>query len=570
MGMCVRIVKRAIILLAALAFLGGCEAMDTILPSSGTYKVNAIINDLSLDEFSFVSSGAKVQPFFEESVYNDPDVTGLIVFLRDAKGEIAGWKVIYTLSGYTYKSQEAAKDLPQKNQETVSKKDDENSSEENEAFDENETDDTAEGSKKTSKFKHGEELLITVKNMDNLPLLPLPEDLPMGRYTLVSQVLSENDILDKTEKPFFYLADAVFSFDSILINQPGITESPQLIYKNTVIMLEAKLEFDKGLDPYIVWYNGKSIINEGKYSSGAGNLMWEAPEQSGFFSLRAEAFPIANRQELAGYVKDISLLVSTKTPNMHLLSEDTPNLLYWYKFEGNLNDSVKSSEERALKLENRISTKWMPAGGTYGLAAGLNDVYTLPNDYFSDKRIENWQILCRFKPLNNGEILSVQFGASSNIAMTLSVDDDKLVLTLASPQASVSETITLPETDLFITAKIIISALPNRLSTAFNVMGKFGDVAEFSSAPIILEAETTGRYIIKLGSSQNNSLSNNKPDVAAQNQIYSALWDELAVISNASFEPKILESNIEADTVKEELINEEEQPESTSALDLAA
>jgi len=562
MGMCFQIAKRVLILLFVLALLGGCDAMDEILPSSGTYKVNARVNDLSLDEISFVSSNAKIQPFFEESVHNDPDVTGLIVFLKDAKGEITGWKVIYALNGYTTKSQEIAKNSqPQKKQENVSKKDDESSSDDNVSLDEDEIDDADEEAQNTKQFNHGEEFLITVKNMDDLPLFPLPPALPVGRYTLVSQVLNEDGILDKTEKPFFYLADTVFSFEGILIHQPGIAVSPQLIYKNTVIMLEAKLEFDRGLDPYVVWYNGKKIISEGSYSSGGGNLLWGAPEQSGFFSLRAEAFPVANRQELTGYVKDISLLVSTKNPDMHLLSEVTPNLLSWYKFEGNLNDSIKSSEEQVLKPENKTSPKWMPAGGTYGLVTGLNDVYTLPRVVFSDKKTESWQILFRFKPLNNGEILSVQTGVSSNVAISLGVDGDKLILTLASSQVSVSEAITLPETDLFITAKIDVSALPDHLSTALTIKGNFSDVSELSIAPIVLETETTGGYIITLGDRQGT---------AAQSQKYSALWDELAIISDAPFEQRSLESNVKNNAEKEEVINEEEQPESISGLDSAA
>ena len=569
MGMCVQFVKRGILVLAVLAVLAGCGAIDTILPSAGTYKVNAKVGDSSLDDLSFISTGANIQPFFEENVSGDPDVTGLIVYLKDSKGDTVGWKVIYTLNGYAYTGNETVGNQSQRTQENVSIKDDEGLSEESEASYEDETEEavanTSEDSQNSTQFNHGEEYPITVRNMDSLPFFPLPPDLRMGRYTLVSQVLSGNDIIDKTEKAFYYLAGAVFSFDSILIHQPGITESPQLISKNTVIMLEAKINFDSGLDPYIVWYNGKRIIGQGNYSNGAGNLLWAAPEQSGFVSLRAEAFPVLNHQDLSGFVKDISLLVSTKTSDMHLLSEDAPNLLYRYIFDGNLNDSTeKSSEERALKPEGNISPKWMPSGGTYGLVTGINSAYTLPEISFSKDRAYNWQILCRFKPLNNGEILIVQFGNSTNTVIILSADDDKLILTLASPQGAVSETITLPETDLFITAAINFSVFTDRLSADLNVRGNFGDVTEISGKPIVLETETTGKFIIMLGGKTNYSVpENEKSDhTTTRGHLYSALWDELAVITDAPFEQNVdIDEKVDSNFV-EELFEEEEQPES--------
>jgi len=640
--MCFQIAKRAIILLAVLAVLVGCDGMDSILPSTGTYRVNAMVNDISLDEFSFIPSGAKIQPFFEESVFNDPDVTGLMVYLKNAKGEVVGRKVIYTLEGYTYSTQENTSGKQDKqentsnkqentsskqddtsnkqedtsnkqdntsskqddtsnkqdntsnkqentsnkqentsnNQDNNSNKNDEKLSEESKNSDKNKTDnaaaDTAKDAQKTTQVINEADLIITVKNMNNLPSFQIPSNLPMGYYTLVSQVLSEDGILDKSEKPLFYLADAVFSFDNIIIHQPGIAVNPQLIFKNTVVMLEAILEFDSGFDPYIVWYNGKKIIAEGNYSSGAGNLLWGVPEQSGFFSLRAEAFPLANYQELAGYVKEISLPVSTKTPDMHLITEDDLNLLHWYIFEGNLNDSKeKTFEEQALKPKGKFSSKWMPIGGTYGLVTGLNDVYTLPKVSFSDNNAESWQILCRFKPLYKSEILNIQFGTVSNISMTLSADGNKLTLTLADNMASVSENITLPGIDAFVTVKINFSAQPDSLYAAFSAKRNSVINNEFTAKPIVLEAKDIVGYTITLGDRQDNSFSiNNRSGTAAQNQAYSALWDELAVIIDTSFKPDIADleddDDAEVDAVKEELFDEEEQPESGSGFVPAA
>ena len=90
-------VTTIVLVLAALAFLGGCGEMDELLPSAGIYKVNALVNGQSIDDYSIVSSGDEIKPRFEEPVSNDPDVTALMVYLKNSKGDIIGGKFIYTL-----------------------------------------------------------------------------------------------------------------------------------------------------------------------------------------------------------------------------------------------------------------------------------------------------------------------------------------------------------------------------------------------------------------------------------------------------------------------------------------
>jgi hypothetical protein len=459
------------ILFAVLAFFCGCEAMDTFLPSSGTYKVNARVDNFPLDEFSFISSGDKIWPFFENSVSGDPDVTALTLFLRDFRGEVAGSRVVYNL--------------------------DNSVDEENESS--------------------GEELSISVKSLDdNLPYYPVPPDLPMGQYKLIFQIMRGNQILQRSEKSFFYLADVNFSFDSIQVHQGGVSASSQQIPKGTVIMLEAKLDFDSGLDPYIVWYNGKSIISEGSFSNGAGNLLWKAPEQSGFISIRAEAFPIKDRQGLAGYSKDISLLVSSKKADIHLLSEDNQDILYWYVFEGDLRDTKSNGlPELALKPAENISPKWIPASGTFGLAAGTNDIYTLPGVSFSNNESEFWQILSRFKPLDDGGIFSIQFGSQSAVTMNLIKDNKNLILMLISSTEVVTQTLNLPETDSFLTVEVNFSVQPNRLIAKFDIPENSDDQGESESEAMAVNAQLNNEFLVMLGSQYKNDITafspGNKP-----------------------------------------------------------
>ena len=536
MDMCVQNFKKPLVFLIVLFLLFSCGEMDTILPSTAAYRVNAKVNDLPIDEFSIISPNTKIQPFFNDAVSGDPDVTALMVFFKSSAGEVAGWKVIYTLGGDTGNETSAAPEENSQADQEYASNHDANNDDANSNENENTSDDISavavENPQNKKPYKNGDELIIKVKSLDDaLPFFPIPSDLPMGKYTLVSHVLSGNQILHKTEKPFFFLAGVNFSLEGIQVHQGGITASSQLVPKGAVIMLEAKLNFDSRLDPYIVWYNGKKIIGEGSFSGGAGNLLWKTPEQSGFFSIRAEAFPVMDRQGLAGYVKDISLLASSKDSDIHLLSEDNPGLLHWYLFEGNLNDSkTKTQAERSLKPAGNIPPRWMPANGTYGLAAGPNDAYILPNVSLSNNGNNICKILFRLKPVNSGRIFSVQFGPSFDVVINLSTEGNNLILTLASPLKSVSETFNLSEEDSFLTAEVNFSVLSDRLSAKLNVIGGFIDQGEPKTEPIILEAGLDGECKIILGSQLNNTLVFQSGGRTAQNSIFTAIWDELALL----------------------------------------
>jgi hypothetical protein len=570
--MCVRNIVKISSFLAVGAVLGACGAMDTILPSTGTYKVSAQVNGLNIDDCSIISSKDKIRPFFDESVSDDPDVKALVVFLRDSMGEITGVKVTYVLDeNYIDAGEESdliedtidedfddTKEKKESQDDNLAKKENEN-----EKIDDTLKEVPVKDVSKKEIYKIGDELVFSVKSLDkNLPFYPLPSDLPMDRYTIVYQIMGGKQILQKTEKTFFYLADTVFSFENIQVHLPTAAENALLIPKGAVIMLEAKLECDSNLlDPYIVWYNGKSIISEGLFAEGAGKILWKAPDQSGFFSLRAEVFPVLDRQGLAGYFKDISLLISSKTPDMRLTSQDIPGLMYSYLFEGDLNDSksINSAEGAALRPGVRTSLEWMPSDGIYGLAAGAGAFYTLPEVSFSNEEINNWRILFRFKPINKGDIFSVQFGTSFNVAMKLSIEDKNLVLTLASPMNTVSQRYELLQMDQFINAEIDFSTQPDQLLAKLNVMEDFAVQRGLAVKQISLEVEIDNVYQITLGS-QNNAVPNDEKDgKAAQKPAFTVLWDEFALF-NLPLMDEIIEAAVEDELPEtEELVESDDE-----------
>jgi hypothetical protein len=539
--MCIQKVDKTINLLVFIGiiavFLGGCEAIDNLVPSSGAYKINVRIDGVSLDNCSYVRASDKINIGFEEPVSGDPDVTALMVFLKNQAEEVVGWKVLYNID------EEAVR------QETARLEENKKKAEEEISSDDLSTRGTS--TKDTKEFvfnKNGDELILPVLSLDGeLPSFPIPSKLSMGAYTLVLQVMSEKDVLQRTEKNIYYLGRTVFSYEGISVYLPGAAGTPHLIPKESVVMLEANLNLAASLDPYIIWYDGKDKIDEGKYSDGAGYLFWKTPEQNGFYSLYAEVFPAAKSEELIGYKKEISLLVSSNIQNIHLVSKNIEQLTHWYVMEGNLNDSKNPAvSDNALSMDLNKKPKWAGLDGTYGLATGYNNILKLPKVSVLNKNTEIWQTLFRFKPLSNGIVFSVKFGSSADVSIILSIEGKNLVLTLASSQKTVSQTVsffeesdelaeniqTLAKDVSFLTAGIKFSIQSELLSAQINII-RGSKPVELTMKPILLEAKIKDEFNIALGFSDTHLIEKSessdnqiKADVSAEDTV---LWDEFAL-----------------------------------------
>ena len=84
--------------LAYALFLTACGDLGMVLPSQGSYRVNAQVDgDYTLDTYSVVTKNSKIRPYFVNSVVSDPDVRGLTVFVQDYSGVIVSRKVQYRL-----------------------------------------------------------------------------------------------------------------------------------------------------------------------------------------------------------------------------------------------------------------------------------------------------------------------------------------------------------------------------------------------------------------------------------------------------------------------------------------
>jgi len=599
--MCLQKCTRIFLVITTLAILIGCGALDAILPSTGTYKVNAMINETPLDDFSVVTLKDKVLPFFEEPVSDDPDITELVVFLKDSRGQVVGYKVTYSLIGKENKEDEKELQPGQdsKTENKDEKKNDEavtgtgtdatgtavnttaaansttaaNSATGSNSTNINKNETVAANTDTLELFEHtkkGNEINFPVKNLDkNLPFFPIPDNLPIGKYTLVFQVKGKNSILYKFEKPLFYMADAEFSFEGIQVHLPGIADSLQFIQNKNVVLLDVHLNFDSRLEPYVVWYNGRKIIDEGRYSDGAGTLFWKAPDQNGFVSIRAEVFPTWDKSGLTGYQKGISLVVSSKEVDMHLLSKDTANLVQWYIFEDDLKESLtkdKDSEELAIEPAGKNKLNWMPSNGTYGLASGTDNAFKLPVVPLTKDESENWQLVSRFKPLGEGEIYSVQFG-SADITASLSIKKSNLILSLVSASRTSSESLKLPnEDDSFVTVSvkfIIHNGIISAKLAFVRPNEDFNNQKEPVINPISAAADIDKDFKVTLGHQQKKSANNSQTEESkdssvrelsiressvkeptVQGQPFTALWDEFAILRL----PDVKIINIKKDT----------------------
>jgi hypothetical protein len=286
-----------------------------------------------------------------------------------------------------------------------------------------------------------QDYIIHVDHLDrNLPVFRFPEELNIGAYTLVFQILGEREILYRTAKSVFYLGDAEFSIEDIQIYLPSAVDGARIAPPKLNIILEVLVHADERLNPYVVWYNGKKKIGEGNIAGGVQRLIWQTPAENGFNTLRAEVFPFppgnGAGSSIAGKIKELSLPVSSRYEEVGVFEKESGGLTRWYQFWGNLQDTLAASAEQKRDLAplNNGAPQWLPYGNIYGLSIGSGGVYTVPGSSWllADQSPIQGQILFYFVPLAAGTILNASFQldplAPETLDLNLSVEADGLVL----------------------------------------------------------------------------------------------------------------------------------------------
>jgi hypothetical protein len=525
--------------------------MDLVMPSSRAYQVKVFVNNTSLDECTLISFGDSIQPYLSNTTANDPDITGLAVSLKNSRGEILG-QVQYVLGNNTAGGSGGSNLTTTGSSTTTTGTNTQTGGAsattgsnaqtgETNAVAESDTapaeSDTQTGGTGTTAGSNtattgtqnggtadprrsnlsNQITYINVRRLDgDLPLFPMPEGLPSGQYSFVFQVLGEGINFQQTEKAFYYLAGLKFNFTGIQAYLPGIVSGTRLIQSGTNIMLEAKLEYDSSLNPYIVWYNGRNIIREGYFSNGAGTMLWKAPESNGFVTLRAVVFPSASREGIKGSSKELSLPVSARTAGANLLPEGVPGLLHWYLFMGDLKDS-KQSSGNLVPVKN-TEPVWLAYGGGYGLATGSENAYMLPAINLTENSPNKFEFVLRFKPLADGRVFSVNVGQS---LMQLNYIENSLVLTLKSGAYSVQKSCSV-DSNSFVVAALRFTVRRGVLTADFGLDEDYGiSLPVHDGEALLVEAVSGKECVISLGPETDNR-------VIARG--FTAIWDEFAVI----------------------------------------
>ncbi|MDR1362422.1 MAG: MSCRAMM family adhesin SdrC [Spirochaetaceae bacterium] len=446
-----------------ISLLAGCGDLDMALSSNKVYKVNAKINGLSFDECAILSSRSEISPYFDFNIKSDPDISALGVYLKDKRGKETGLRIIYLLPGHsasnwdtgdqtnagtTSTNEESGDKTTEKTDsgEQPAENPDENSekpsaenatetpvktpAEISEASEEQkEEPPPAETSGHEEKYIPAKETensgadittyassryststaTITVEDLYELPVLTLGQELPAGFYTIVFDVIASNGvILNSVEKPFYYLANDELKIKDIAGYLPGFSATTRIVPPGEKVLLEAVLEVDAGVKPYVVWYNGKEKINEGFVSSGANRIFWTAPAQNGFQNIRVEVFPFDPVQYpfIHGVSQSVSLPVSERHGREDYYTGMDIQLSRWYRLWGNLKDSRDPASVSAelSKIED-TQTRWLPVPGSYGISIGAHDSYELPGDFFRHIRVNegSGELLFRFLPAEDGD-----------------------------------------------------------------------------------------------------------------------------------------------------------------------
>jgi hypothetical protein len=522
--------------------LTACSEMDTILPSSVTYKVSALVGRTSMDDYSVIGKDDTVQPVFVSSVVNDPDLTGLLVYLQDPEGEQAGEKVYYLLKTAENPVQDPYQDpvwTVDQNPVQVPYQNPEQDPPQNPAEDQaqdplqgaesggdtlGKEERTREIRKEVEPPAEGE-IFIYVSRLDkDLPAFPFPENLKIGNYSLVFEALGEKQTLYRTERYLYYIGDAKFTLGDIQGYLPWFGAGSYLIPPGLTVMLETQVSADERLDPYIVWYDGKRQIAEGLIADGTGCFLWEAPAQTGFHTIRAEVFPFnpakvsfgtgnsratsrSSVPELRGKVKELALPVSAKGGKPGFSASEGEEILHWYQFAGNLRDSVENGN-RGKDLAGSDDLHWVPSEGIYGLSVKTGDTYQLPHSFFAmDKNKQGGgRFLLRVKPVAEGTLFTGSFraaGSGDTLTMSVVYREQSLQLTLESGGVKAAGSLPLdmfegslpisaeyPALKNFITVKVDFYAWESVFMAAMNI-GEDGGLEGRTGLPNGLSAGLT-------------------------------------------------------------------------------
>jgi hypothetical protein len=473
-AMCLKKISAFLAIILLTSFLAACGELNSVLAVNTSYKVNARVNEgYALDDCGIVSAGSRIRPYFISPVEDDPDVVGLKVFLKTPEGTVIGREIQYVLQNGVVANPDGSspEDLSDQSADSgnggsileiviagqeLSQK----------AGDPEPEQSTREEDKTVELPQTLGDKVVYVSHLErDLPFILLPENLEVGQYILVFQIIGIHDVLHQIEKPIYYVSDAVFSLGDIQTYRSVVQGDSSIVPPGQMIMLKANVNADSRFDPYLVWYNGKNRIAEGFVSEGADQVLWKAPEQNGFQALIVELFParpLGNSWDLPGMKKELSLPISLKNDKKGAQTGEADNGIQVrrYSLGGNLLDS-QAPLDSSRELYPEEATEWAPYGSQYGLVIGPGRTFLIPGVLFTPLEDPGkGQVILRFAPLSEGALFNASFAmkrsASFPFTMDLVYEKTKLILTYGLGIETRREELLLPPAfrDEYITAVI--------------------------------------------------------------------------------------------------------------------
>ncbi|MDR3336516.1 MAG: hypothetical protein LBT16_04860 [Treponema sp.] len=498
--MCLKKIGAFLVIILLTCFLAACGELNSVLAVNTSYKVNARVSDgYALDDCGIVSAGSRIRPYFISPVEDDPDVVGLKVFLQTPEGTVIGREIQYVLQNgvsaitddsspeglsdqsadsgnggvlkieITGQEPGAGKTLLEGKRTEIPANGETASGQElsQKAGVPEPEQSTREEDKTVELPQTSGDKVVYVSHLErDLPFILLPENLEVGQYILVFQIIGVHDVLHQIEKPIYYVSDAVFSLGDIQTYRSVVQGDSSIVPPGQMIMLKAHVNADSRFDPYLIWYNGKNRIAEGFVSQGADQVLWKAPEQNGFQALIVELFPakpLGNSWDLPGMKKELSLPISLKNDKKGAQTAEGDNGIQVrrYSLGGNLLDSqAPLDSSRGLNPEE-TTVEWAPYGSQYGLVIGPGRTFLIPGALFTPLEDPGrGQVILRFAPLSEGALFNASFTmkrpGSLPLTMDLVYEKTKLVLTYGLGIETRREELFLPTVfrDEYITAVI--------------------------------------------------------------------------------------------------------------------
>ncbi|GAB1484624.1 hypothetical protein MASR2M78_34420 [Treponema sp.] len=397
------------IILGIVALLLSCGNMDTLITNKAPYSLFVYAGIRNLDDGAVLHAEDSIRPALDSAVRDDPDARGIRVSLKNIEGLPVAGDVEYRLD-------------------------------------------------KKSRSPEDQEGIIYVGGLDGiLPSFTLPKDLEVGLYVLTVQVLGENVVLFERQQEVYYLADANLSLDSLQSYPPGTEPSAAapVFPSNILLMLEAKVDFDPRLKPYIIWSSAGKTLSSSYLDKGGNYLLWKTPSESGFHSVRAEIYPEMpkdlKRPKIAPQSLNLRLAISNQAP-IPGFKDSAFQYDFHYRLMGTLNDELSPDESNKSLVPVRGNENvWVKMSDTYGLQIGSDDAFKLAPAIqpISENMDVKKTLLTRLSARSTGLIWRLSFEPSLDtipLNIEFLVLKDSLALHIFSRPEEAARTVLIPLT----------------------------------------------------------------------------------------------------------------------------